>query len=118
MEDYHAQTVGSIRSGLLEKRFSARELAEEALRTAGEGNEISGAFLSFTPERAFRAADRNRRQHSGRRGDRPAGGRSACRQGRDPDGGREDDLRLASAAELHRPVRRYSRAASGKGTGP
>ena len=58
MEDYHAQTVGSIRSGLLEKRFSARELAEEALRTAGEGNEISGAFLSFTPERAFRAADR------------------------------------------------------------
>lgn len=58
MDDYADLTIDSIRSGLLEKRFSARELAEAALRAAGDGNDASGAFLSFTPERAIAAADR------------------------------------------------------------
>lgn len=58
MEDYADLTIDSIRSGLLAKRFSARELAESALRAAGDGNDVSGAFLSFTPERAIAAADR------------------------------------------------------------
>ena len=58
MDDYAALTIDSIRSGLLAKRFSARELAEAALRAAGDGNDASGAFLSLTPERAIAAADR------------------------------------------------------------
>lgn len=58
MQEYRELTVESIRQGLLERRFSAKELAEEALRAAEAENDASGVFLSFTPERALAAADR------------------------------------------------------------
>ena len=58
MDRYRDLTIDTIRAGLREKRFSARELAEESLRLARDGNVASGTFLSFTPERAFAAADR------------------------------------------------------------
>ena len=58
LEDYRRLTVDSIRRGVRERRFSARELAEEAIRVGEAENPASGVFLSFTPERAFRAADR------------------------------------------------------------
>ncbi len=56
MEDFRALTVDSIQAGLRARRFSAHELAREALRLA-EADE-SGAYLALTPERALAAADR------------------------------------------------------------
>ncbi len=58
MEGYRELTVDSIRQGLQAKRFSARELATESLRLAEAENGESGVFLSFTPERAYAAAER------------------------------------------------------------
>ncbi len=58
MEHYDQLTIDSIREGLQQKKFSARELAEQALEQARAGNESSGIFLSFTPEKAYEAADR------------------------------------------------------------
>ena len=58
MQNYRKLTIESVRQGLLEGRFSARELAQEALRTCEAGNGDSGVFLSFTPGRALAAADR------------------------------------------------------------
>ena len=58
MDRYRDLTIDTILAGLREKRFSARELAGESLRLARDGNEASGAFLSFTPDRALAAADR------------------------------------------------------------
>ena len=58
MEHYDQLTIDSIREGLQQKKFSARELAEQALEQAWAGNESSGIFLSFTPEKAYEAADR------------------------------------------------------------
>ena len=58
MDDFRTLTVESIRAGLQAKRFSARELAQEALRVAKADNDESGVYLSLTPERALAAADR------------------------------------------------------------
>ena len=58
MQNYRELTIESVRQGLLEGGFSARELAQEALRTCEAGNGDSGVFLSFTPGRALAAADR------------------------------------------------------------
>ena len=58
MEGFRQFTIDAIREGLRAKRFSARELAAEALRLAEAENESSGVFLSLAPERAFAAADR------------------------------------------------------------
>ena len=58
MENYRELTIESIQQSLRERRFSARELAQEALRMGETENEASGVFLSFTPERALAAADR------------------------------------------------------------
>jgi len=58
MEDYRSLTVDQIRSGLEQKKFSAAELAQEALRLGREANEACGAFLHFSPERAAAAAKR------------------------------------------------------------
>lgn len=58
MDDFRTLTVDSIRNGLQAKSFSARELAQEALRVAEVDNEQSGVYLSLTPERALAAADR------------------------------------------------------------
>ena len=58
MDDFRTLTVSSIRDGLQAKRFSARELAQEALRVAEADNDESGVYLGLTPERALAAADR------------------------------------------------------------
>lgn len=58
MEGFRQFTIAAIREGLRAKRFSARELAAEALRLAEAENESSGVFLSLAPERALATADR------------------------------------------------------------
>ncbi len=56
MENYKQLTIGEIQAGLLDRTFSARELAEEALRLAEAENEQYGAFLHFAPEQALASA--------------------------------------------------------------
>ena len=56
MQAYRELTAADMRAGLRAGRFSATELAQEALRVAREDNERTGAFLSFTEERALAAA--------------------------------------------------------------
>ncbi len=51
-------TIDSVREGLLARRFSAAELAAEALRYAETENPRTGAYLHFSPERALAAARR------------------------------------------------------------
>jgi aspartyl-tRNA(Asn)/glutamyl-tRNA(Gln) amidotransferase subunit A len=51
-----ALTFDSIREGLLAKKFSAAELAAEALRFAAAENPKTNAYLTFCPERAAAAA--------------------------------------------------------------
>ena len=49
-------TIQSIREGLLAKRFSAVEIAREALETAERENPKTNAYLMLCPERALAAA--------------------------------------------------------------
>jgi aspartyl-tRNA(Asn)/glutamyl-tRNA(Gln) amidotransferase subunit A len=49
-------TIDSIRAGLLKKKFSAEEIALEALAHAEAENPKTNAFLTFSPERALKAA--------------------------------------------------------------
>lgn len=49
-------TISGIRRALAEKRFSAVELAREALRFAEAENSKTNAYLHFSSERALRAA--------------------------------------------------------------
>ena len=56
MEDLKKLTVDRIREGLAARRFSAVELAREAVRAAEAENDKYGAFLHFCPERALDAA--------------------------------------------------------------
>ncbi|MBV8827808.1 MAG: Asp-tRNA(Asn)/Glu-tRNA(Gln) amidotransferase subunit GatA [Acidobacteriaceae bacterium] len=49
-------TVRSIREGLLNKKFSATELAKSALAFAEKENSKTNAYLTFAPERALEAA--------------------------------------------------------------
>ncbi|MBI3679896.1 MAG: Asp-tRNA(Asn)/Glu-tRNA(Gln) amidotransferase subunit GatA [Acidobacteria bacterium] len=51
-------TISAVRRGLQEKRFSACELAKEALRFAERENPKTNAYLHFCPERALEAARR------------------------------------------------------------
>ncbi|MFB3776868.1 MAG: Asp-tRNA(Asn)/Glu-tRNA(Gln) amidotransferase subunit GatA [Bryobacteraceae bacterium] len=51
-------TVDLVREGLQKRRFSAEELAREALRFAGEENPRTAAYLHFCPERALESARR------------------------------------------------------------
>ncbi len=51
-------TVDQIQDGLRSRRFSAEELAHEALRFAGEENPRTNAYLRLAPERAIEAARR------------------------------------------------------------
>jgi aspartyl-tRNA(Asn)/glutamyl-tRNA(Gln) amidotransferase subunit A len=51
-------TISSIREGLLNKSFSAKELTQAALAFAQKENEKTNAFLTFSPERALKAADK------------------------------------------------------------
>ena len=51
-------TIGRVREGLLSRRFSAVELAAEALRFAQAENPKTNAYLHFSPERALSSAKR------------------------------------------------------------
>src|SRR5207248_13584 len=54
--DVPSLSVSSIREGLLKKKFSATELAQAALSFAEKENPSTNAFLTFSPERALKAA--------------------------------------------------------------
>ena len=56
--DIPSLTIGSVRDALLSRRFSAAELAAEALRFAQAENPKTNAYLHFSPERALAAAKR------------------------------------------------------------
>ena len=56
--DIPSLTIGSVRDALLSRRFSAAELAAEALRFAQTENPKTNAYLHFSPERALAAAKR------------------------------------------------------------
>src|SRR5438105_11043919 len=51
-----ALTIDGLREDLLARRFSATELAGEALRFAEAENPKTGAYLHFSPERALATA--------------------------------------------------------------
>ena len=54
--DISALTIDAIREGLLSRRFSATDLATEALRFAETQNPQTNAYLHFSPERALATA--------------------------------------------------------------
>ncbi len=56
--DIASLTIDSVREGLLSRRFSASELAQEALRFAEAENPRTNAYLRFSPERAIATARR------------------------------------------------------------
>ena len=56
--DIPSLTIDHVREGLLARRFSAVELAREALRFAEARNPSTNAYLHFSPERALRSAAR------------------------------------------------------------
>jgi len=56
--DVRNLTISTIREGLAARRFSARELAQDALSFAAAENPKTNAFLTFSPERALAAAGR------------------------------------------------------------
>jgi aspartyl-tRNA(Asn)/glutamyl-tRNA(Gln) amidotransferase subunit A len=56
VNDIAALTIDAIREGLQARRFSAVELASEALRYAEAENPKTRAYLHFSPERALAAA--------------------------------------------------------------
>ena len=56
MNDIAGLTIDAIREGLHARRFSAVELASEALRYAEAENPKTRAYLHFSPERALAAA--------------------------------------------------------------
>ena len=60
--DIPSLTIDAIREGLLARRFSATDLATEALRFAEAGNAQTNAYLHFSPERALETAHRVDRQ--------------------------------------------------------
>jgi aspartyl-tRNA(Asn)/glutamyl-tRNA(Gln) amidotransferase subunit A len=51
-------TIAQVREGLASRKFSAVELAQEALRFAQAENPKTNAYLHFSPERALEAAAR------------------------------------------------------------
>jgi aspartyl-tRNA(Asn)/glutamyl-tRNA(Gln) amidotransferase subunit A len=56
--DIPSLTIDQVRKGLLARRFSAVELAREALSFAEARNASTNAYLHFSPERALRSAAR------------------------------------------------------------
>ncbi|MFL6448383.1 MAG: Asp-tRNA(Asn)/Glu-tRNA(Gln) amidotransferase subunit GatA [Bryobacteraceae bacterium] len=58
VSDLASLDIGKIRTGLLNKEFSATELATEALKFAEQENGKTNAYLTFSPERALRSAAR------------------------------------------------------------
>jgi aspartyl-tRNA(Asn)/glutamyl-tRNA(Gln) amidotransferase subunit A len=58
MDDVKTFTIDRIHEGLRSRRFSAVELAREALEVAQRENDQYGSYLLFCPERALEAAAR------------------------------------------------------------
>src|SRR5437016_302822 len=56
--DIPSLTIDQVKEGLAARRFSATELANQALRFAEAGNSKTNAFLHFSPEGALSAAAR------------------------------------------------------------
>jgi aspartyl-tRNA(Asn)/glutamyl-tRNA(Gln) amidotransferase subunit A len=56
MMDVAGLTISSIRAGLKAKKFSAKEIATDALAFAHSENPKTNAYLTFAPERALQAA--------------------------------------------------------------
>ncbi len=56
VSDLASLDITTIRNGLLNKEFSATELATEALKHAERENSKTNAYLTFSPERALRTA--------------------------------------------------------------
>jgi aspartyl-tRNA(Asn)/glutamyl-tRNA(Gln) amidotransferase subunit A len=56
MIDIAGLTVSSIRTGLKAKKFSAKEIAADALAFAQAENPKTNAYLTFAPERTLQAA--------------------------------------------------------------
>ena len=56
--DIPALTIDAVRDGLLSRRFSAADLASEAVRFAEAENAKTNAYLRFSPERALATARR------------------------------------------------------------
>ena len=56
MDNYKLLTIDAIHLGLKNHSFSAKELAEEALRISEKESKKYGAFLHFSPEEALAAA--------------------------------------------------------------
>src|SRR5437016_6884474 len=56
--DIPSLTIDQVKEGLAARRFSATELANQALRFAEAGNSKTNAFLHFSPDRALAAAAR------------------------------------------------------------
>src|SRR5688572_26452654 len=54
--DIASLTIDDVRASLLARRYSATELAAEALRFAEVENPKTGAYLHFSPERAMASA--------------------------------------------------------------
>ena len=57
MENYKLLTIDGFHTGLKNRSFSAKELAQEALRVAQEENDKYGIFLHFSPEQAIVTAE-------------------------------------------------------------
>ena len=58
MNELFSLSVAAIRTGILSKKFSAKEIAAAALRHAENLNADTNAFLTFSPERALQTAAR------------------------------------------------------------
>ncbi len=56
VSDVASLDISKIRAGLLNKDFSATELATEAIKLAETENARTNAYLTFSPERALRTA--------------------------------------------------------------
>src|SRR5947208_14316979 len=56
--DIPSLTIGQVKAGLAARRFSATELANQALHFAEAENPKTHAYLHFSPERALAAAAR------------------------------------------------------------
>lgn len=56
--DLPSLTVSAVREGLRQKRFSATELTQSAVQFAERENAATNAFLTFSAERALKAAAR------------------------------------------------------------
>jgi aspartyl-tRNA(Asn)/glutamyl-tRNA(Gln) amidotransferase subunit A len=56
--DLASLTISSIRESLLSRKFSATEIARAALAFAEKENPSTNAYLTFSPERALRTAEK------------------------------------------------------------